>query len=1015
MRRTSESDCIWQRLPSEVKELIKEVFFAALIAETNYFLQSKIANLISSIAEEELSSNNNWDNLLKFLSDKLTDYSISPQTAKITLDIITRLIPFLPTTIKNNESVKQSLSTFITNESPDIKLKAHNCLTAMFKALKGKEATLYNSLMQPYFETIDIFYKTGQEDELAQSLRNLTDLIESKYSLVRKHIDVIFVYCSNVATCKIFENTLIPLISSETILTAIMQDPAVFDKNANKLSDFIQIITINGLVCDFDLNDEWYDPSYDTFYSTNCRIEEQEIKEVTEQLRRLTTVVKKGVVLPLIVKLVSRLLGEGNWVEKYVGILIYSQICDKLKWTEAVQFIEFILSCHTNENAKVRFSVALVIFELTNFHNTNLLKHYSDQIYYVSWQLLNDHIAKVSLMAVNALSAIADSSNTRNIQNYLHKSLDALFTIYLNPLTSLLIKEESLTAIINFIHSAGSAIEPFADKCLEIFIEAFGMSLHKNNKLAGHLLESISMVGVYRQHTFLDILPKLVESMIMLQDELVTAEEELHSYIASGWNKVIPLCVTYKVYLVPSIIESCLKLIQRIPSSDQLEAENIKFTMEDVTLVKNDVNTYKTGEIAESIRVIQSISYSLGPLFLDYFEPTDKLLFPLCLYRSNSQIRSACGSLIASLAKSLCFSASFELQQISKRYVGQLFSALELEYETYQIEEQAENIKELLNHSGCFLNQEEVDFISDKVFSLFDRIEREKEGLLVSEEEEIDYDDVEDSEKLLTTLYDLLGVLFKNHKLYSKNLLEYVLINKFPVFFSDTAEEFKLKIGIYVLADLIDFLKEDYLKGSFLEMFVILEKYIKHPDSVIRRGVNYALGLFARESNELFDTIAEKLLDYILFGIDYVPSEGDDLETDAFGECRDNAVSALGKFIKYKGETLNGEHLKVLVDKWLACMPIRFDALEAEESNGLLLELVRKRLDLISGDNDGNLKRVVEKLLDIYANIITSQEQNREVEDVFANLFSSSRKEAIEGICQQLNGKHKTKLKLIMK
>jgi hypothetical protein len=73
--------------------------------------------------------------------------------------------------------------------------------------------------------------------------------------------------------------------------------------------------------------------------------------------------------------------------------------------------------------------------------------------------------------------------------------------------------------------------------------------------------------------------------------------------------------------------------------------------------------------------------------------------------------------------------------------------------------------------------------------------------------------------------------------------------------------------------------------------------------------------------------------------------------------AKDNAVSSIGKVIKFQGANIN---VTELVAYWLTYMPIKKDKGEAQIMNDLYCDIIAEKPELILGANYANLETVVQ-------------------------------------------------------
>ena len=95
--------------------------------------------------------------------------------------------------------------------------------------------------------------------------------------------------------------------------------------------------------------------------------------------------------------------------------------------------------------------------------------------------------------------------------------------------------------------------------------------------------------------------------------------------------------------------------------------------------------------------------------------------------------------------------------------------------------------------------------------------------------------------------------------------------------------------------------------------------------------------------------------------------------------ARDNAISALGKIIKYHGQEFPNE-LNSLIDLWLNSQPIKQDKEEAKINIKFLLDILMKEPNKVLGDNNKNLGKVIVILTEGYQTDSTDTDMDKNIE-----------------------------------
>lgn len=112
-------------------------------------------------------------------------------------------------------------------------------------------------------------------------------------------------------------------------------------------------------------------------------------------------------------------------------------------------------------------------------------------------------------------------------------------------------------------------------------------------------------------------------------------------------------------------------------------------------------------------------------------------------------------------------------------------------------------------------------------------------------------------------------------------------------------------------------------------------------DAEIRRAACFGVGILAEHGGGAYDAALVSSVEPLLRACAAVTTTGEDREPEIL--ARDNAVSAVGKLIRFAGHAVDA---KALTPRWVASLPIELDGEEMEGAYALLLDLVAKCVSL---------------------------------------------------------------------
>lgn len=89
----------------------------------------------------------------------------------------------------------------------------------------------------------------------------------------------------------------------------------------------------------------------------------------------------------------------------------------------------------------------------------------------------------------------------------------------------------------------------------------------------------------------------------------------------------------------------------------------------------------------------------------------------------------------------------------------------------------------------------------------------------------------------------------------------------------------------------------------------------------------------------------------------------------SYGHCKDNAVAAVGKFIKTHSEAVD---IRTYIASWFSFLPLRHDKPEAITQHELLCDIMLNRDTLILGDNNESRFQNVVRVLTVFGDLLSN-------------------------------------------
>jgi importin-5 len=159
--------------------------------------------------------------------------------------------------------------------------------------------------------------------------------------------------------------------------------------------------------------------------------------------------------------------------------------------------------------------------------------------------------------------------------------------------------------------------------------------------------------------------------------------------------------------------------------------------------------------------------------------------------------------------------------------------------------------------------------------------------------------------------------------------------------------------------DMVEYLGPEILGAQYATVATQIIKFCNAPNPAMRQASTYGIGVMAKNGGAYFGTIVNDCLQGLRLAIDFeMPSSIKEKKAKVkqFNHARDNAVSALGKVIRYQPTTVD---LNTLIPGWLNLLPLKNDVEESKIQNEILATILTENPILIVGDQYQRLEQLV--------------------------------------------------------
>ena len=1017
------------------KNVLKNNLFNALVNNVqDKNLNKKIANAIVNVFTCLLENDEKWDELLKYI---IGNFNL--ELSENNLNII-ELSLYLLSNVYGvaNDQLKEGIPVFLNcfsiyfkSNILSLKAKTVECINELLCSTSSKkESKKFREFIYYILETTLQCLKEHSSENLKICLDSLNDLSECEPKILRKSFSDIFILMGKIIEDKEIDDNLRE-IAYELLINLIENMPKLMKNDEEKLSNLIQSLFKYAMEIDEEIDDEWLTPKATTFINDEF-IPEQKLDEATSLLIRLFDALDEKVVLKIVSNNIAELIqhsSEKDWKYKYIAYITIAEVISYVKELNHIEnIIEMILKDVNNQNVKIQYAALYCIAELADEHNPDFQNEYHGKVIGSLLNVLNNsNVLRIRLQVVDALDCFIEHVTDEVGAKYLQNSFDILFTVFNEDDTKCpcSLKEGILNVVQEFIDASNEEFKKYAEKCFSILLEYLKKILNDgtNKTLIGILLETISIIGPLCPEIYKNYLLTLVNTLIKIQASLSSYKENIGNYLLSSWEKIVPnLLIDNKEKLL-EVTQSLIELLKKPPEMSVSNNPNYQVNVQEFfkedeekkeEKVKPNLQTSETEEFTTFIEILNLILES-APATINASEVEN--LYPVILSLlkyPNTDIQGEVANTFSNSIKSLIATNCEQnaLHNAAKKYIADIVEQLFKESNFSLIVSLLDSIREIISSVKLFLTTPEINDLSEKLLKIFDKVEQNRIDLnkqklktekeiendkktgdnkifsddeedLDSEQEAIDeiQNEIEELEEVQTSFSEFFGTLFDTHKNLTLEIVEKFLKDYLPKYFNEQSSTFEKKLGVLIIDDMAEFLQQDLIGNIWNDILKTMITYSNHKDYELRNAAAYGLGIFAKFTKNDFKMYENDLLNSILNSMTF-PDDIPKAEIEDMKFAKDNAVSALGKTIKYHGQELND--LNKYLDIWVNKLPITKDHTEGKLNNKFLMEILQKDPKMVLGENNKNLSHIIVVLSKAYNSDDSDDETNKLIEQ-FAN------------------------------
>lgn len=286
----------------------------------------------------------------------------------------------------------------------------------------------------------------------------------------------------------------------------------------------------------------------------------------------------------------------------------------------------------------------------------------------------------------------------------------------------------------------------------------------------------------------------------------------------------------------------------------------------------------------------------------------------------------------------------------------------------------------------------------DKVKESDERIKENNDMMKKQDgDDEDDFD--EDDEKLIKeenkgeyelqlSVAELIGILFKTHSQLCGPLIDGLFATTLRETVVSPIKQ-KKKFALFILDDMVEFLGEG-IGAKFSDVSQALLAFANNQSPALRQASVYGIGLMAQNCGPLFASVSANSLQQLRAAIEIEKPAKDAAgknKEKQWRHARDNAISALGKVIRYQSGTIDTNQV---VPSWVQLMPIVTDVEEAKIQGDIFADLLASGAELVLGASRERLDHTVYIIGELLNNKLSTPETREKLVNLVKGMSSDA-------------------------
>uniref|UniRef100_A0A8D0GFV0 Importin 5 n=1 Tax=Sphenodon punctatus TaxID=8508 RepID=A0A8D0GFV0_SPHPU len=673
-----------------------------------------------------------------------------------------------------------------------------------------------------------------------------------------------------------------------------------------------------------------------------------------------------------------------DWKYRHAGLMALSAIgegCHQQMEGILNEIVNFVLLFLQDPHPRVRYAACNAIGQMATDFAPGFQKKFHEKVIAALLQAMEDQgNQRVQAHAAAALINFTEDCPKSLLIPYLDnlvKHLHSTMVIKLQELIqkgTKLVLEQVVTSIASVADTAEEKFVPYYDLFIPSLKHIVENAVQKELRLLrGKTIECISLIGLaVGKEKFMQDASDVMQLLLKTQTDFSELEDDdpQISYMISAWARMCKILGKEFQQYLPVVMGPLMKTASIKPEVALLDTQDMENMSDDdawefVNLGDQQSFGIKTAGLEEKATACQMLvcyAKELKEGFVDYTEQVVKLMVPLLKFYFHDDIllirvRVAAAESMPLLLECARVRGPEYLTQMWHFMCDALIKAIGTEPDSDVLSEIMHSFAKCIEvmGDGC-LNNEHFEELGGILKAKLEEHFKNQELRQVKRQDE-DYDeqveeslqDEDDSDVyILTKVSDILHSVFSSYKGKVLPWFEQLL----PLIVNLICPHRPWpdrQWGLCIFDDVVEHCSPSSFKYAEYFLRPMLQSICDN-SAEVRQAAAYGVGVMAQFGGDSYRPFCTEALPLLVRVI-----QSADAKTKENVNATENCISAVGKIMKFKPDSVNVEEV---LPHWLSWLPLHEDKEEAVHTFNYLCDLIESNNPIVLGPNNTNLPRI---------------------------------------------------------